>query len=407
MPQGRSGPNWAKVSTMSKACAQSAIEPCTSSAVASKLTGKKLEKLKLIEAAAELLCTDKGGAFEELRSLIQDRWETRVSKNATVACFYATELATLAERHSISLKDESEIQHLRDNFILLSVHDYLQAFVVSLPMAYIYRKTDYGEPRQRDLGQVVTDSVRGALGEIAFVQLWEKKTGQKILLKADEMKLEEALQSDIQIGGKKIGIKTTKFRGYWLDVPYKQSLYSDLYVLMKIAVPPDHFFIELFGANEIRSPLLGYIKENLNSADARIYYEDMQTAVENFTKKLENFTRLPIPGYFAGYIEQNKIADKFSFISLEDFSIGRKYITIRGGKGTIPGKREDRRKEIVRLVQEYLNRQKSVENDPQLRELDNLRIKFEGINNFSSDASHAIGHIKVLNSDLTSLRNLL
>ncbi|GAH97176.1 unnamed protein product [marine sediment metagenome] len=59
-------------------------------------------------------------------------------------------------------------KRLKYQFVWLGKDDYTKALVRALWLAPVFAGTDFGGSRQRDMGQVWTDTTRGFLGEIAL-----------------------------------------------------------------------------------------------------------------------------------------------------------------------------------------------------------------------------------------------
>ena len=135
---------------------------------------------------------------------------------------------------------------------LLEKEDYAKCFDFALAMHYRgYTAADWGTGRKRELGQNLTNWIRGQLGEIAVQKFILKHF--KVLVELDFELHEEIVPQDI-IGVKtqsgkrdpklKIGIKATKFRNSFLvlgaaDVE-PDNRRSDIYVLTRINLPDDH-----------------------------------------------------------------------------------------------------------------------------------------------------------------------
>jgi hypothetical protein len=62
--------------------------------------------------------------------------------------------------------------------VVLGRDDYLRAAVHTLRQAPKLSRTDYGTARQRDLGQLWTDAIRGLLGEVAFAKWLYERFGR-------------------------------------------------------------------------------------------------------------------------------------------------------------------------------------------------------------------------------------
>ena len=155
----------------------------------------------------------------------------------------------------------SWLEWLAWSTVVLDERDYLKAAVSALSLAPVLAGTDYGSSKQRDLGQLWTDAIRGFLGEIAFANWLKARFGVAAELDYSRGSLSEFLPSDIRsVDGRpprlRVSIKTTKLRGIWLDVPFKQIEHSDVFVLVRVGVSRHHFLAFLKSISAIRDKLL-------------------------------------------------------------------------------------------------------------------------------------------------------
>jgi hypothetical protein len=183
--------------------------------------------------------------------------------------------------------------------VVLDEDDYMKVAVHALRNAQKFAATDYGTSRQRDLGQLWTDTIRGYLGETAFAKWLDLKFGIKVELDYSVGELEQYLPSDVKsVNGRrprlKISIKTTKLSGIWLDVPRRQFEHSDVFVLVRTGVPREHFvaFLKLISA--IKDKLLKPASEKGMISDAE---------AEQLWEEIPNFK--PVPAYIAGFLDKS------------------------------------------------------------------------------------------------------
>jgi len=266
-------------------------------------------------------------------------------------------------------------QWLKWSTVILDENDYLEVAVHALNVAPILRGTDYGTSRQRDLGQLWTDTIRGFLGEKAF-QKWVKRTFNiDIELDYRRGSLEEYLPTDIKSvltkdGIKreprlKISIKTTKIKGIWLDIPYAQVQHSDVFVMVKVGVEREHFLAFLKKISVIKDKLLkkaieqGFIDE---------------TDVERLWESLPDFK--PIPAYIAGYFDKrdyiNEVESREAIIEVDGEMKRKKFII---NKYIGYWKQNDinfKNKVIKILKKKYIHLP------------EDIRIEFEAIGSFSN-----------------------
>ncbi|MGC8988361.1 hypothetical protein, partial [Infirmifilum sp.] len=188
--------------------------------------------------------------------------------------------------------------------VVLSEEDYLVAAVHALRLAHEFAATDYGTARRRDLGQLWTDTIRGLLGEIAFVNWLKDRFGVQAELDFRRGRLEEFLPSDIRsVSGRKpnlrISIKTTKLDGIWLDIPGAQIRHSDIFVFVRIGVTREHFIAFLKKISAIREKILGKALELKIISGKEL--EEIWGRIPEFSS---------IPAYIAGFFDKRQYTDK-------------------------------------------------------------------------------------------------
>jgi len=190
--------------------------------------------------------------------------------------------------------------------VMLDSMDYVTALTHALRVAPNLAPTDYGTSRQRDLGQLWTDVARGFLGEIGFAKFMRERFGLDLVLDYSLGPIEEYLPSDIKAikmpdgnlvePGVKISFKTTKFSGIWLDIPGAQIGHSDVFVLIKLGIPREHFLAFLKWISFIKDKLLPHAVESgaINQTQA----QDLWDSLPEFKK---------IPCYICGFLDDRLI----------------------------------------------------------------------------------------------------
>jgi hypothetical protein len=259
--------------------------------------------------------------------------------------------------------------------VVLDEQDYLTTAVYALRLAPMLAPTDYGRSRQRDLGQLWTDAIRGHLGEAAFVK-WLSQRFQKAVKTGIEAvgPLDEFLPTDIvEVDGRrpevKVSIKTTKLNGIWLDIPYKQIKHSDVFVLVRVGATREHFVAFLKAISVIRDKLLEpALRSGIITQDV---YRELWESLPNFT---------PVPAYVAGYFDRREHSSRIDAEKiLEADGVAKaKRIVINRYMGYWNPKNE----ELRRLLSEKLSQKIG-------RDASGLKIAFEGIGEFS-EADHFI-----------------
>jgi hypothetical protein len=276
--------------------------------------------------------------------------------------------------------------------IVLDENDYLKAALYALHLAPKLAATDYGTARQRDLGHLWTDIIRGLLGELAFVKWLRERFRLRIELDFRLGRLDEFLPSDIKsVEGRKpklkISIKTTKLGGIWLDVPYAQTEHSEIFILMRVGARREHFVAFFKKISVIKDKLMKEaIERDLMNKNE---LEEIWCAVPEFTS---------MPAYVAGFLNKECFADR-----LKD------RLSIIEADGEVKVKRV--------IINKYLGFWHPA--DPQYEKTlkdflvskgrnvrKNMRIEFEGIGDFTRTL-HFIASSGVLNKSKDDWRELL
>jgi len=280
------------------------------------------------------------------------------------------------------------IAYLKMASVSLDEDDYLKAALHGLYLAPKLAATDYGTSRQRDLGQLWTDSIRGFLGEVSFAKWLQERFGVSIELDYKRGQLEEFLHSDIKsVDGRepklKVSIKTTKLGGIWLDVPGAQIEHSDVFVLVRIGVKREQFIGFLKKISVIRDKLIGKAKERGLMKEEEL--EDLWNVVPGFTS---------IPAYIAGFLDKPEYSDAHYVIEA-DGEVKKKRVIINKYLGFWQPE-DPWYDEAVRIL--LARRGKAVEKY--------MEIEFEGIGNFSR-ALHFIASSGVLKKRMEDWEGLI
>jgi hypothetical protein len=251
----------------------------------------------------------------------------------------------------------------------LDEDDYLKAALHALRLAPRVAATDYGTARQRDLGQLWADTIRGFLGEIAFAKWLREKYGLAVELDYRRGSLEEFLPSDVKsVNGRlprlKVSIKTTKLNGIWLDIPGAQIEHSDVFVLVRVGVAREHLIAFLKKISVIRDKLMQIARERGLLSEEEL--SEIWDSVPEFS---------PLPAYVTGFLDKAEIAEhvKNRYCIIEaDGEVKVKRAVINKYMGYWHPDEDA----YAKNLREYLKRKgKSIE--------DGMKIEFEGIGEFS------------------------
>jgi len=246
-------------------------------------------------------------------------------------------------------------------FTWLDKDDYSKALVRALWLAPVFAGTDFGSSRQRDMGQIWTDTARGFLGEIAVSNFLYGKFGIQTGSDTRRGDLSEFLPTDIvkvkfpnndfRSPRLRISIKTTKFNGRWLDAPGAQIEHSDIFILAKVGVLTHHFLAFL--------KAISFLKDKLFPRAVNLGELNEEMAQELWDE-IPHFD--PIPAYIAGYLNKSEL----------NFPIHELICHKKRGKDP----------SIIITQGVGLFTRETLRNHPKIKELDpdeNLRIEIEPI----------------------------
>lgn len=191
----------------------------------------------------------------------------------------------------------------KPNLVFIDERDYARMCIDALKILNTTAATDYGSSRQRDMGQLWADMTRGYLGEQAFVQFLKKNFNINAELGHERGEISDYLPMDINKISKpdeqprepklKVGIKTTKWNGIWLDIPGIQFEHSDVHALVKVGAARDHLFAFFKSLSVFKDKILKKGREVgvLTQNEADILYDE-----------LPSFK--PVPAYICGFVEK-------------------------------------------------------------------------------------------------------
>lgn len=217
------------------------------------------------------------------------------------------------------------------NVVYIDEFGYARMCIDALKIVQKTAATDYGSSRQRDLGQLWADMTRGYLGELAFVSFAEKKWALAIDLDHEEGEMADFLPQDIhrvrEVSQRewrkpriKVGIKTTKWNGIWLDIPGDQFNHSDVHVFVKIGVDQNHLFAYFKHISVFRDKILKTAEDqgHLSGEEAQALFD-----------KLPGFR--PIPAHICGFVQRESAYESLCYTGKR----GRVNYTVTGWKGPI------------------------------------------------------------------------
>ena len=203
-------------------------------------------------------------------------------------------------------------ERFKPNVINIDRQGYTKMCVDALKILNTTAATDYGSSRQRDLGQLWGDMTRGYLGEYAFQLFLKKKFNAESELDHSSGELNKYLSLDIHKIKKenellrkpklKIGIKTTKLNGIWLDITGQQFTHSDVHIFVIIGASRDHLFAFFKSLSVFRDKILpkGVEAGSITVEEADSLYQSLPT-----------FNN--IPAYICGFVDSRKNYKQLSY----------------------------------------------------------------------------------------------
>ncbi len=242
----------------------------------------------------------------------------------------------------------SEIQEFEEWFsnrfcpqvVWLNKEDYARAITRALPQALEFAGSDFGTARQRDLGQLWTDTTRGFLGEIAFKQFIENKFSIEIEQDISmDKKIENYISSDIKgikepdatfrVPKINVSVKTGKFNARWMD-EYSASKNKnvDAFIFVRAGTAREHFVAFLKEASFLKSKLFPLAVE--------LGELTKETSTELWDK-IPDFEL--IPSYISGFLMKNDLNMPIHSLCFE-----------LKGQENYRGKKDTRRIEIINGV---------------------------------------------------------
>lgn len=153
------------------------------------------------------------------------------------------------------------LSRLEAGLVTLDQEDYKRCFEFAVEAYYSpMTKADFSRAKQRDVGEFLTNQIRGKLGEVAV----QKLLGAKGIAIELDFRVDSLIPSQdierVSVRGrvwnnpaKKVSIKATKLKNILLAVSVNEATLpdrkSDLYVLSQVDLFPDHLLRVLKNSN--------------------------------------------------------------------------------------------------------------------------------------------------------------
>ncbi len=321
----------------------------------------------------------KEGIFNQRTEIVSNFLNQRLSKENSI---------DLAKEIVRGADGGSEIQEFDDWFngrfvpqvVWLEKEDYARAITRALPQALQFAGSDFGSTRQRDLGQLWTDTARGFLGEIALKRFVEDNFGIEIEQDTSMDKLiEEYISSDIKAVREhqaeyrppkiNVSVKTGKFNARWMD-EYSAAKIRDVdsFVFVRAGTAREHFVAFLKEVSFLKTklfPMAEELGELTPETSAKLW-----NAIPEFEA---------VPAYVSGFLMKKDLNMPIHSLGF-DFKGNENY----RGKG-----KDTRRIEITRGVGVFTVQ--TLLEIPEIRQINpdgNINMIIGGINSDVGDKEH-------------------
>lgn len=195
-------------------------------------------------------------------------------------------------------------QRFTPQLVWLDNDDYTRAITRALPQALRFAATDFGSARQRDLGQLWTDTARGFLGEIALKNFLKERLNVTIehdisldktrteYISTDIKSVREAQADYMRPPRINVSIKTGKFNARWMDeYSTSKTQMIDAFIFVRVGTVREHFIAFLKAISFLGTKLFP-AAEKLGELTAQTR-EDLWNSIPEFE---------PVPAYVAGYL---------------------------------------------------------------------------------------------------------
>lgn len=264
--------------------------------------------------------------------------------------------------------------------VWLDKNDYARAITRALPQALKFAGSDFGSTRQRDLGQLWTDTARGFLGEIALKRFIEQNFGVEIeqdismdkliddYISSDIKAVKEA-QSDYRPPKINVSVKTGKFNARWMDEYSAAKIKNvDAFVFVRAGTAREHFVAFLKEVSFLKSKLFPMAEELGELTPDKS--DQLWDAIPQFEA---------VPAYVSGFLMKNEL-------NLPVHLLG---YSLKGNEN-YRGKGKDTRRIEINQGVGILTTQ-NILSIPEIRQINqdgNLKMIISGINSDISDKDH-------------------
>lgn len=283
--------------------------------------------------------------------------------------------------------------------VWLEKDDYARAITRALPQALRFAGSDFGSTRQRDLGQLWTDTARGFLGEIAFKRFIETNFGIELqqdisidkliddYISSDIKAVKEA-QTDYRPPKINVSVKTGKFNARWMDEYSAAKIKNvDAFVFVRAGTAREHFVAFLKAVSFLKSklfPMAEELGELTPESSAKLW-----DAIPEFEA---------VPAYVSGFLMKKDLNMPIHSIEFE-----------LKGQENYRGKGKDTRKILINRGVGIFTRQ-TLLNIPELKQINpegNIQMLIGGINSEVGDKDHFYANTGSFSFGLGNWRNFV
>jgi hypothetical protein len=215
-------------------------------------------------------------------------------------------------------------ERFKPQLVWMNNDDYTRAITRALPQALKFAAADFGSSRQRDLGQLWTDTARGFLGEIAFQRFLQERytitiehditmdKSREEYIATDIKAIKDATNGNMRLPKLNVSVKTGKFNARWMDeYAASKTARIDALVFVRVGTVREHFIAFLKAISFISTKLFP-AAEKLGELTAKESQE--------LWKSIPEFE--PIPAYISGFLLRRTL--RFPIHEIHINLVGRK-----------------------------------------------------------------------------------
>lgn len=241
---------------------------------------------------------------EQVKAVLAERLSSENAESLSQQLIRGAEGGLELENFEVWLE-----QRFKPQLVWLDNDDYTRAITRALPQALKFAATDFGSARQRDLGQLWTDTARGFLGEIAFQRFLKERLN--VIIEQDismDKARDEYISTDIKSVREpqgnysrppkiNVSVKTGKFNARWMDeYSVSKTEMIDIFIFARVGTVREHFIAFL--------KAISFLGTKLFPAAEKLGELTSQTR-EELWNSIPEFE--PVPAYIPGYLMHKEL----------------------------------------------------------------------------------------------------